>query len=254
MKEILGKNANGPGQGPNSPRKPNQPAPKNTPPGNLPAPGMPGSKDPNNTVHIEEGQPLNKLFECADLPEIDLPPGSSFYVHVQHNCCGMCASVIQLYIGTKETHTELIAEAKMPHCLCNCCCKCCLSSLCETNVPVYNAQQQLVGELQIAKDCSIMCCLPRVKVFVKGTPGGIAWTRCCMGVTCKKNVGNFNDPLIFFGLKCIKDKVCSCLFPPWCCYRCCCGNKTVEESFVLNGDQNTPAFELVNVKKIHYFL
>jgi hypothetical protein len=150
-------------------------------------------------------------------------------------------------MGTKDAHTDLIAKAQMPCCCCNCCCQCGCSPLCETIIPVFNGQEQKVGEFQLAKDCSCFCCLPRIKVLITGLPGGTVWTRCCVCVSCAKRVGNFNQSLIYTGLKCIKDKVCSCLFPPWCCYRSCCSNKTVVESYVLGTDTNVQSFEVINV-------
>jgi hypothetical protein len=213
----------------------------------LPSPGGPASAVQANTVDIGETKPLKEVFTAADLPVIDMPPGGSFYVNVQHKCCGMCAATIQMFVGTKEAHTDLVAEAKMPCCCCNCCCQCCCSALCETIIPLFNGQNQRVGEMQLANDCSCVCCLPRIKVFLNGLPGGTAWTRCCACVKCAKRVGNLNSPLIYTGLKCIKDKVCSCLFPCWGLYRGMCTNKTVVESYVSSADPTIQSFEVINV-------
>jgi hypothetical protein len=216
-------------------------------PHTLPSPGNALNKQDTKTGGSGESDPLKEMFCSASLPDIVVPQGGSFYVHVDHKCCGCRAASVEMYMGTKEAHTELIATAEMPHCCCNCARLCGFSWLCETVIPVFNSQKKRVGEFQLARDCSCLLCLPRIKVVVTGIPGAKVWTRCCSCFKCAKRIGNTNQPLIYTGLKCIKDKVCCCFNPFWSCYRSCFTNRTVVESCVSEKDSDVKSFEVINV-------
>ena len=193
--------------------------------------------------------PVKNPFMYGKLPDIEFHTGNSFYVHINYGCCAMGTVTAEMFMGTKESHTQLVAKTVMPHCCCNCCRLCCSTASCETIMPVYDAFGNIMGDMQVARDCSCLCCLPRARVYVNGLPGGIVRERCAPCCPCPKTIGNHQVPELYSSKACIKEKICNCLVPCWCLYRGCCPNKTVVEEYYVEGRPEI-ALEVINVSDL----
>ena len=193
--------------------------------------------------------PAPGAFPDARLKSVDLKKGEGLYVHLEYSACGLGSCTAKMYLGSKQLHEKLLAKAVMSCPCCNCCRRCGCTCVCETMIDLENADGQKAGHLQLARDCSCLCCLPRLSVHLGGNMVGKVVTQCSACPSCFKEVAwPGNPPTLYRSTKCITNKVCSCVCPYyWLPFRTFCTNQTVVEYYERTHGEEGPAFAVANV-------
>ncbi len=192
---------------------------------------------------------------AGKLPDITLGMGQSLYIHLTYDCCACGSDRAELYVGTKDNHDKLIATAELRNPCCNYCGRCGCSCICDTPIPILSSSGDPVGLLNLSRRCSCCWCLPYMEVTFNGAQVGAMRTVCCLFCdTCRKDVEKNTVP-VYSSMKCIQNKVCSCLLPCiYCPYRVFCTNRSTVEHYTMSSNPDQPAFEVINVPSRYHEL
>jgi len=181
-------------------------------------------------------QPMSYIGPLVgDMPILILKPHESLYINVHYNHLGCKKVYAELFIGTRLSKGPLIATAEMPYPCCNYCFKCGCSCFCFTPIPIRNPDGIVVGEFNLGKGCSRVCCCPRMDITFNKKPIGKIQTVCCLFCnTCIKDIEGPKGTE-YRSSKCIFDKVMWCF--DYCfegiyaMFRICCDNVIEEEVY-----------------------
>lgn len=175
---------------------------------------------------------------------IDVSAG--LYVHITYNLCGLCQIVADCYPGTLAQHPQKpFATVTIPHILCNFCHMCNCSCLIDTVCPIKDESGKEIGQMNLGKDCSCLCCTPRLSVTVNNQNMGKVHNKF---MRCNFEAFEANNNIAYTSKCCNTNKWLTCLIPPcWNAYRCLFTNRTVTENYCIQTEDGSFAFDVVNV-------
>ncbi len=190
----------------------------------------------------------SKGASSAGLPPITLEKGQSLYVHLTYNSCACGTDLAEMYVGTREKHDRLVATAEIPNPYCNYLCHLgCLSFCYYTHLKIRDPSGADVGQIELGRKLSIICCLPHMDVTFNGKPIGTLMTKCCIMNTCRKELTR-DETSVYTSDKYINSKLLSCFLPGcYAAYRMFFKNRTTVEYYTLSTNESAPTFEVINV-------
>lgn len=181
---------------------------------------------------------------------MNIDVSNGLYVHITYETCALCKIIAECYTGNTENHpAQPFAKVTIPHILCNFCRMCDCACLIDTVCPITDGAGTQIGEMKLGKDCSCLCCTPRLSVTLGGKVLGRVHNKC-MRCNFEAFEGEGKEAPIAYTSKCCNmNKWLSCLIGGcWECYRSLFTNKTTTENYLVKDEAGAAAFDIVSVR------